>query len=37
MDNQIYDKYKRLQFLGEGSYGKVYLVECERDKVFMCQ
>jgi hypothetical protein len=28
-----YDKYKKLQFLGEGSYGKVYLVECERDRV----
>ena len=32
-DAENYDHYKKIKFLGEGSYGKVYLVECERDKV----
>ena len=31
--SESYDKYKKIKFLGEGSYGKVYLVESDKDKV----
>ena len=27
-----YELYKRIKLLGEGSFGKAYLVECLQDK-----
>jgi NIMA (never in mitosis gene a)-related kinase len=28
-----YEVYKKVKTLGEGSFGKAYLVECQSDKV----
>lgn len=28
--------YKSLKLIGQGSFGKVYLVECSLDKVSIC-
>lgn len=30
--SQKYENYKKLKLLGEGSFGKAFLVECESDK-----
>ena len=31
--NKNFETYKKLSLLGEGSFGKAYLVECGSDKV----
>lgn len=30
---QAYESYKKIKVLGEGSFGKAFLVECGSDKV----
>ena len=30
---QLYESYKKVKMLGEGTYGKAYLVSCESDGV----
>ncbi len=30
---QLYESYKKIRILGEGTYGKAYLVSCESDGV----
>lgn len=30
---QLYESYKKVRILGEGTYGKAYLVSCESDGV----
>ena len=33
MKPKAVETYKRIKLLGEGSFGKAFLVECESDKV----
>lgn len=32
MSKKSYEVYKKVKTLGEGSFGKAYLVECQSDK-----
>ena len=33
MNPKKYENYTKIKLLGEGSFGKAYLVQCESDKV----
>lgn len=35
MNQKKYENYTKIKLLGEGSFGKAYLVQCESDKVIM--
>ena len=37
MMQKKYETYNKIKLLGEGSFGKAYLVECNSDKVRFCR